>query len=100
LIPITDAGHRARCGYRCDDEAATRESENARLRYAWSSGQLVGSLVAAFVAEQKGADHTGKLLRFVPCDNATNHRLRARNPWPSISPALVSSTNEIGQSRK
>ena len=34
FISDHDAGHRARCGYRCDDEAATRESENARLRYA------------------------------------------------------------------
>jgi hypothetical protein len=33
-MPITDAGHRARRGYRCADEAATRESENARLLHA------------------------------------------------------------------
>jgi hypothetical protein len=26
-MPITDAGHRARRGYRCADEAATREGE-------------------------------------------------------------------------
>ena len=34
---------------RSGDKAATRESENARPGYAWSSSQLVGSLVAAFV---------------------------------------------------
>jgi hypothetical protein len=32
--PITDAGRRAECGYRRVDEAATRDSENARPRYA------------------------------------------------------------------
>jgi hypothetical protein len=29
--PLHD-GHRARCGYRCDDEAATPDSDNARPR--------------------------------------------------------------------
>jgi hypothetical protein len=32
------------------------------VRHAWSSSQLVDSLVAAFVAEQKSADDSGKLL--------------------------------------
>jgi hypothetical protein len=32
---------------------------------AWSNSRLVGSLVAALVAEQKSADHSGALLRFV-----------------------------------
>jgi hypothetical protein len=36
------------------------------LFHAWSSTRLVGSLVAAFVAERKSADHSGKLLRFGP----------------------------------
>jgi hypothetical protein len=35
-MPITDAGHRARRGYRCADEAAARESENARLLHAYT----------------------------------------------------------------
>jgi hypothetical protein len=37
IDPIIDAGHRAKCGYRRGDEAATRDSENARPRYAYSS---------------------------------------------------------------
>jgi hypothetical protein len=32
--PITDAGRRAGSGYRCGDEAARRDSEHARPRYA------------------------------------------------------------------
>jgi hypothetical protein len=34
--PIIDAGHRARCGYRCGGEAATGDGENARLGYAYT----------------------------------------------------------------
>jgi hypothetical protein len=46
-MPITDAGHRVRRGYRCADEAATRESENARLLHAfWSSARVVTARVA------------------------------------------------------
>jgi hypothetical protein len=31
--------------------------------------KLVGLLVAAFVAEQKSADHSGKLMRFLPTES-------------------------------
>jgi hypothetical protein len=34
--PITDAGRRAECGYRCDGKAATRDGERARPRYTYS----------------------------------------------------------------
>jgi hypothetical protein len=45
LMPITDAGHRARRGYRCADEAATRESENAWLLHAcWGHDELVAAI--------------------------------------------------------
>jgi len=37
--PITDAADRAKCGYRCDAKAATRDGEPARPRYA-SSGHV------------------------------------------------------------
>jgi hypothetical protein len=37
----------------------------ALLENASSSSQPVGSLVAALVAEQNSADHSGALLRFV-----------------------------------
>jgi hypothetical protein len=37
LDPITDVGHRARCPYRRGHKAATRDGENARPRYAYSS---------------------------------------------------------------
>jgi hypothetical protein len=45
----TDAGHRARCGHRCGDEAATRDSENARPRYAYTGHSR---LVTALLNEQ------------------------------------------------
>jgi len=32
--PITDAADRAKCGYRCDAKAATRDGKRARPRYA------------------------------------------------------------------
>ena len=62
--PITDADRCAACGYRCDDEAATRDSENARPRYARGSSQLVASRVAPLLAEPKNADRAGAILRF------------------------------------
>ena len=46
---MTDAGRRARCGYRCGDEAATRDSEHARPRYAWSGSADIEAVVTAFV---------------------------------------------------
>jgi|HubBroStandDraft_6_1064221.scaffolds.fasta_scaffold37324_2 hypothetical protein len=50
--PITDAADRAKCGYRCDAKAATRDGEPARPRYA-SSGH--DALVAAPAIKQKAA---------------------------------------------
>jgi hypothetical protein len=40
---------------------------------AWSSSQLVGSLVAALVAEQKSADQRVGLLRFVRSGSLERH---------------------------
>jgi len=57
--PITDAGRRAGCGYRRGMEAATRDGEQARSRYAFCSSQPVVSRVAPLPAEQKNADHAG-----------------------------------------
>jgi len=47
--PMTDPGRRAGCGYRCDAKAATRDSENARSRYACSDSADVHAVVTAFV---------------------------------------------------
>jgi hypothetical protein len=46
---MTDAGHRARCPYRCGDEAATHGRENARPRYAYSGSGDVDAVVTAFL---------------------------------------------------
>jgi hypothetical protein len=61
-------------GDRRDPAAAAREStRGARASGRWPllsgrDSQPEGSLVAAFVAEQKSADHSGALLRFVHLD--------------------------------
>ena len=47
--------------------------------------QQGGSLVAASGAEQKSADHSDKLLRFVQRDNANTGEPHARNPRQRIS---------------
>jgi hypothetical protein len=45
IDPISD-GHGARYGYRCDAEAATRDSENARSRYALERPSWLGGRFA------------------------------------------------------
>jgi hypothetical protein len=50
LAPITDTNHRATCGYRCGDEAATRDSEHARPRYAQCSSE---EFVAALLSDRQ-----------------------------------------------
>jgi len=47
--------------------------------------QPAGSLVAAFVAEQKRADHSGQLLRFV--HSRSQGRVRADAPSPARAEA-------------
>jgi hypothetical protein len=48
--------------------------------YAWISSQLVGSLVAALVAEQKSAHDSRELLRFVLLESAGDGRERCCSP--------------------
>jgi hypothetical protein len=63
-MPITDAGHRAGCGYRCADEAAMRESENARLLHAYSGSADVDAVVTAFVlAATRASVSAGRIGR-------------------------------------
>jgi len=47
--PITGAGRRAGCGYPCGIESATRDSEHARPRHAWSGSGGLGFVVTARV---------------------------------------------------
>jgi hypothetical protein len=47
--PITDAADRAKCGFRCDAKAATRDGGRARPRYAYSSSAGLDGIVTALV---------------------------------------------------
>jgi hypothetical protein len=69
------------------------------LPHAWRSSQLVGSLLAAFVAEQKSVDHSGKLLRFVPHQEPASwssavalHDLSAEAPSSALPRAAAART--------
>jgi hypothetical protein len=50
---MTDAGRRARCGYRCGDEGATGDRENARPRYACSG--ILGLVAAKLMKRSRAA---------------------------------------------
>lgn len=80
---------RCPCGDECRPGPRRARGYRALLTHAWRSSQLVGSQVAASVAEQKSSDHRGELLRFVQRGNADTDELRARNASQSKAPARV-----------
>jgi hypothetical protein len=65
--------------------SASRAGQAALLDHAGSRSQLVGSLVAALVAEQKSAELSGALLRFV-------YRDTDAEPAPGFRSQRMSST--------
>jgi hypothetical protein len=77
--------------------------ERTLLDYAPRAGasQLVGSLVAAFVAEQMSADHSGMLLRFLPTESGvltgacTCSVARARAPRACLSRAVSTTGKQL-----
>jgi hypothetical protein len=95
-MPITDAGHRARRGYRCADEAATRESENARLLHAYCGR---GASVAALLDYR----YHGMCLRSAGSFGERAHfstaRIRQSGPAPSLIVRSISDSDDRRRSR-
>jgi len=67
--------------------AVTSLPWSSRPRLSGSGCQQVGSLVAALVAEEKSADHSGELLRFVRSGSQVRVAARLCNAWASSSRA-------------
>ena len=75
IDPIDDAGHRARCGYRCGDQAATRDSENPLPRYAYCTSPAVAT----------ASRHEQARTARPPCTGPGRRRQRLRVCWTADS---------------